>query len=162
MADTRPLLPSDPNALPTAYTPLPGGSSPGIQRIHVKEVLALFAGVVMVSLLVVIIGNTAKEENEYQGNSRSDKPMLLAASPSKEPATKTEKLRAVTRGLTAGVSEKSSRLYSGGVGVGTLAYPWNNSMLSWQRTAFHFQPEKNWMNGIYVCIYILSLYNTYS
>ncbi|KAK9927498.1 hypothetical protein M0R45_024679 [Rubus argutus] len=107
MADTRPLLPSDPNALPTAYTPLPGGSSPGIQRIHVKEVLALFAGVVMVSLLVVIIGNTAKEANEYHGNSRSDKPMLLAASPSKEPATKTEKLKAVTRGLTAGVSEKS-------------------------------------------------------
>lgn len=146
MADTRPLLPSDPNALPTAYTPLPGGSSPGIQRIHVKEVLALFAGVVMVSLLVVIIGNTAKEANEYHGNSRSDKPMLLAASPSKEPATKTEKLKAVTRGLTAGVSEKSSRLYSGGAGVGTLAYSWNNSMLSWQRTAFHFQPEKNWMN----------------
>ena len=154
MADTRPLLPSDPNALPTAYTPLPGGSSPGIQRIHVKEV--------MVSLLVVIIGNTAKEANEYHGNSRSDKPMLLAASPSKEPATKTEKLKAVTRGLTAGVSEKSSRLYSGGAGVGTLAYSWNNSMLSWQRTAFHFQPEKNWMNGIYACIYILSLYNTYS
>jgi beta-fructofuranosidase len=21
-------------------------------------------------------------------------------------------------------------------------------MLSWQRTAFHFQPEENWMNGM--------------
>lgn len=25
-------------------------------------------------------------------------------------------------------------------------YPWTNNMLSWQRTGFHFQPEKNWMN----------------
>ncbi|KAM5572818.1 hypothetical protein ABKV19_012731 [Rosa sericea] len=150
MADTRPLLPSDPDALPTAYTPLPGGSSsPEIRRIHVKEVLAMFAGVVMVSLLVVIIGNTGQDGNVYHRNNRRDKPMLLAASPNKETATKAEKaekLQAVTRGMAAGVSEKSSRLYSSGVGAGTPVYPWNNSMLSWQRTAFHFQPEKNWMN----------------
>lgn len=27
------------------------------------------------------------------------------------------------------------------------AYPWSNEMLSWQRTCYHFQPQKNWMNG---------------
>ncbi|KAK1360995.1 Beta-fructofuranosidase [Heracleum sosnowskyi] len=27
------------------------------------------------------------------------------------------------------------------------AYPWSNEMLSWQRTSYHFQPQKNWMNG---------------
>lgn len=27
------------------------------------------------------------------------------------------------------------------------AYPWTNDMLSWQRTSYHFQPQKNWMNG---------------
>lgn len=28
------------------------------------------------------------------------------------------------------------------------AFPWNDNMLSWQRSAFHFQPEKNYMNGM--------------
>lgn len=27
------------------------------------------------------------------------------------------------------------------------SYPWTNAMLSWQRTGYHFQPLKNWMNG---------------
>ncbi|MED6133490.1 hypothetical protein PIB30_028671 [Stylosanthes scabra] len=49
----------------------------------------------------------------------------------------------VSRGVVAGVSEKSNRLLGGKTFPG-----WTNSMLSWQRTAFHFQPEKNWMNGI--------------
>lgn len=29
----------------------------------------------------------------------------------------------------------------------TKASPWTNEMLSWQRTSYHFQPQKNWMNG---------------
>ncbi|CAH2048056.1 unnamed protein product [Thlaspi arvense] len=40
----------------------------------------------------------------------------------------------------SGLSEKSNVQE-------TEAFPWNNTVLSWQRTAFHFQPEKNWMNG---------------
>ncbi|XAR70429.1 Beta-fructofuranosidase [Bertholletia excelsa] len=27
------------------------------------------------------------------------------------------------------------------------SFPWSPHMLAWQRTAFHFQPEQNWMNG---------------
>ncbi|XP_020546920.1 beta-fructofuranosidase, soluble isoenzyme I-like isoform X1 [Sesamum indicum] len=38
--------------------------------------------------------------------------------------------------------EKVSRLIS----HGGLTFSWTNIMLSWQRTAYHFQPEKNWMN----------------
>jgi beta-fructofuranosidase len=61
---------------------------------------------------------------------------------------------AATRGVAEGVSEKSNApALLGGVGG---AYDWTNAMLSWQRTAFHFQPEKNWMNGRYVAIAILS------
>ncbi|KQJ92819.1 sucrose:sucrose 1-fructosyltransferase [Brachypodium distachyon] len=55
-----------------------------------------------------------------------------------------------SRGPEAGVSEKTSgaavdvRL---GAGAGEEnAFPWSNAMLQWQRTGFHFQPEKNWMN----------------
>lgn len=57
--------------------------------------------------------------------------------------------RPVSRGVSAGVSEKSNN-YNNNMLLGSSAsesFPWNNTMLSWQRTAFHFQPEKNWMNG---------------
>uniref|UniRef100_A0A0C9S227 TSA: Wollemia nobilis Ref_Wollemi_Transcript_21962_2474 transcribed RNA sequence n=1 Tax=Wollemia nobilis TaxID=56998 RepID=A0A0C9S227_9CONI len=46
----------------------------------------------------------------------------------------------VSRGPSHGVSEKST-----GVSVAS-PYPWTNAELKWQRTGFHFQPEKNWMN----------------
>lgn len=32
------------------------------------------------------------------------------------------------------------------VGCSEMSFPWNNTMLLWQRTTYHFQPEKNWMN----------------
>uniref|UniRef100_A0A0E0PC22 beta-fructofuranosidase n=1 Tax=Oryza rufipogon TaxID=4529 RepID=A0A0E0PC22_ORYRU len=52
-----------------------------------------------------------------------------------------------SRGVVEGVSEKSTTpaLRLGGGAV--RDYAWTNSMLSWQRTAFHFQPPNNWMNG---------------
>ncbi|KAJ0466116.1 putative beta-fructofuranosidase [Helianthus annuus] len=50
----------------------------------------------------------------------------------------------VSRGPPQGVSEKSNiELASSDV---EDIYPWTNAMLSWQRTGFHFQPPKNWMN----------------
>ncbi|KAG6525598.1 hypothetical protein ZIOFF_015560 [Zingiber officinale] len=60
-------------------------------------------------------------------------------------ARRTEQARSLplSRGPARGVSEKStaSRLFS------SHSFRWSDSMLRWQRTAFHFQPEKNWMNG---------------
>ncbi|KAM7531152.1 hypothetical protein LguiB_034562 [Lonicera macranthoides] len=34
-----------------------------------------------------------------------------------------------------------------GVASDSESYLWTDEMLSWQRTAYHFQPAKNWMNG---------------
>nr|AAG36943.1 acid invertase [Brassica oleracea] len=52
-----------------------------------------------------------------------------------------------SRAHLAGVSEKSNdQLWKLSGDRNTVAFSWNNSMLSWQRTAFHFQPEQNWMN----------------
>ncbi|XP_057249567.1 beta-fructofuranosidase, soluble isoenzyme I isoform X2 [Beta vulgaris subsp. vulgaris] len=48
----------------------------------------------------------------------------------------------VSRGKKEGVSEKISR-----VGESGISFAWTNDMLRWQRSGFHFQPEKNWMNG---------------
>ncbi|EMS61371.1 Acid beta-fructofuranosidase [Triticum urartu] len=41
----------------------------------------------------------------------------------------------------------SSEKTVGGAGGDADGFPWSNAMLQWQRTGFHFQPEKNWMNG---------------
>ncbi|KAF7090155.1 hypothetical protein CFC21_092959 [Triticum aestivum] len=58
-----------------------------------------------------------------------------------------------SRGPESGVSEKTSGaatvdIHGGmlGADAGGNAFPWSNAMLQWQRTGFHFQPEKNWMN----------------
>ena len=50
---------------------------------------------------------------------------------------------AASRGAAEGVSEKSTAPLLGAL----RDYAWTNAMLAWQRTAFHFQPPKNWMNG---------------
>ena len=56
---------------------------------------------------------------------------------------------AASRARLAGVSEKSNdHIWKISDDREGEAFAWNNTMLSWQRTAFHFQPEKNWMNGI--------------
>ena len=56
-----------------------------------------------------------------------------------------------SRGPESGVSEKTSGAAAEhgvmlGADAGSNAFPWSNAMLQWQRTGFHFQPEKNWMN----------------
>ncbi|CDY31826.1 BnaC09g13230D [Brassica napus] len=52
-----------------------------------------------------------------------------------------------SRARLAGVSEKSNdHIWNLSNDLKGEAFAWNNTVLSWQRTAFHFQPEKNWMN----------------
>ncbi|CAA0834590.1 Acid beta-fructofuranosidase 4- vacuolar [Striga hermonthica] len=51
-----------------------------------------------------------------------------------------------SRGPAQGVSEKVFRRVGGG-GGDNQSFAWTNVMLTWQRTAYHFQPEKNWING---------------
>jgi beta-fructofuranosidase len=45
---------------------------------------------------------------------------------------------------TSGAASESGGML--GADAGSNAFPWSNAMLQWQRTGFHFQPEKNWMN----------------
>lgn len=47
----------------------------------------------------------------------------------------------ISRGPANGVSEKSV-----GIAFSSSPFPWTNAELRWQRTGFHFQPQKNWMN----------------
>lgn len=48
----------------------------------------------------------------------------------------------LARGVAQGVSPKSNSY-----DFHKVSYNWTDAMFSWQRTAFHFQPQKNWMNG---------------
>ena len=133
MVDTNPFLPvsSSDGSYPT-----------GPQVTHrkpIKELLTIFFALLAVGLFAsLLIGNNGSGNAHVHENQHGS----LASSSSNKP----EPLRPVSRGPTAGVSEKSNRLFVN-VNGNLQAYPWNNSMLSWQRTAFHFQPEKNWMNG---------------
>ncbi|KAJ0960235.1 hypothetical protein J5N97_001947 [Dioscorea zingiberensis] len=66
---------------------------------------------------------------------------LLSPRATRRPAQPQHILR--SRGPSDGVSEKSTGLLPGS----SPSFPWTNNMLRWQRTAFHFQPQLNWMNA---------------
>ncbi|XP_073359416.1 sucrose:sucrose 1-fructosyltransferase-like isoform X1 [Aegilops tauschii subsp. strangulata] len=42
----------------------------------------------------------------------------------------------------------SSEKTVGEIGDEADGFPWSNAMLQWQRTGYHFQPDKNYMNGM--------------
>lgn len=98
------------------------------RRRAIKVHLAIYSGLLLIALYVALI---VKHDGSTVENGANK--------------TTTE-----SRVHLAGVSEKSNeeRLWRFSDDRTKEAFPWNNSMLSWQRTAFHFQPEKNWMNGM--------------
>ncbi|KAK6947609.1 Glycosyl hydrolase family 32, C-terminal [Dillenia turbinata] len=49
----------------------------------------------------------------------------------------------MSRGVAEGVSEKKFNPKL----TGGAEFDWSNEMLSWQKTGFHFQAQKNWLNG---------------
>ncbi|XAR66141.1 Beta-fructofuranosidase [Bertholletia excelsa] len=110
-----------------AYTPLL--DLPEKRRRRFSVLAGIFVSVLLMSVLVALVYNqeprTAPEVNEDE--TRSSPPDMFSAP---------------SRGVSQGVSEKAFRDFPA-AGAG---YPWTNAMLAWQRTAYHFQPQKNWMN----------------
>ncbi|CAA6656196.1 unnamed protein product [Spirodela intermedia] len=119
--------------LPWSYAPLPDGEeehlavSPSRPRPLIFVLRALSVAFAGVFLLAAALGLTAGGWRE--------------SGPQRPPELR---LPAVSRGPALGVSEKASGVL---LGAAAPRYTWTNAMLLWQRTAFHFQPEKNWMNG---------------
>lgn len=130
------------------YTPLPDGDnapsssvSPATQngrRRSLKSVLVL-SGILAVGLIIGM--------------------MFLFKSVVNEATSLPEKIeRSEPRGVPEGVSMKSFRRPLLGMEP-SADFPWNSNALSWQRTSFHFQPAKNWMNGthiIFICLFFVS------
>ncbi|OVA18867.1 Glycoside hydrolase [Macleaya cordata] len=123
---------------PSSYTPLPPDQTeqddkiPANCRRPMKSLLFIFSTILFIALLMVLTKDQSLENPVRIEADRSS-----ASSENLKPAV------IESRGVSEGVSEKSFRQFSGN----EVSYPWTNVMLSWQRTAYHFQPEKNWMNG---------------
>ncbi|XP_038993449.1 acid beta-fructofuranosidase 2, vacuolar-like [Hibiscus syriacus] len=135
MADTKPLLPAASDSDSSSETVSP------INRLKpIKVYLTIFFGLLAAGLFAaLLIGNHRSGSAHLRGNQNGS----LASFASQK--LKPQPLRPVSRGPAQGVSEKTSGIWAN-VPRDILPEPWNSSMLVWQRTAFHFQPEKNWMN----------------
>lgn len=118
-------------AIPAAlHTPLlPENTAK--RRPSAKMICLAVTGMLGVALLLVAA-------LDYKTGILSDLPMLhdevVSPMPHSTPA--------VPRGVAEGVSAKSAAHL-----LRQSPFAWSNQMLGWQRTAYHFQPEKNWMNG---------------
>lgn len=108
----------DPEISTTHYTSLPGQPDSG-HRKSLKLISGIFFFLFLLLAAFVILNN------QYPSTSET----LTPAPPS--------------RGVSQGVSEKTFRDVSG---ASHVSYAWSNAMLNWQRTGYHFQPQRNWMN----------------
>ncbi|CAL5026240.1 unnamed protein product [Urochloa decumbens] len=126
----QPLLPeTDPRRAATA-----GGGAAGQRRRPPSTVLPAVVSAVLL-LVLAAVGVLALQHVDVHGGAGDD----VAAGRVVEVAA--------TRGAAEGVSEKSTApLLGAGSAAAVKDYAWTNAMLAWQRTAFHFQPPKNWMN----------------
>ncbi|KAK8489766.1 hypothetical protein V6N11_046833 [Hibiscus sabdariffa] len=108
-------------------TPLLHHSSSGGTRrswTSLNGFTVIFGSVVFLALLLTLISNQSPEPLPTQGSETE-------ASPSGRP-----------RGIAEGVSAKSNPSL-----LDNVWFNWTNAMFYWQRTAYHFQPQMNWMNG---------------
>nr|XP_023877030.1 acid beta-fructofuranosidase 1, vacuolar-like [Quercus suber]POE80368.1 beta-fructofuranosidase, soluble isoenzyme i [Quercus suber] len=119
------------------YSPLPDHSSQPIPRRPLKGFVVIFASMIFLMSLVTLIVIQNPEPASLE-KPKKDRP--LSTKPTSFYDISTPE---VPRGVAEGVSAKSNPSLSGHHGV---SYNWTNAMLSWQRTAYHFQPQKNWMN----------------
>ncbi|KAB2000331.1 hypothetical protein ES319_D12G224200v1 [Gossypium barbadense] len=106
---------------PLLYHPRRRSSRP------LKGFAVIIGSVVFLLSLVTLIVNQSPEP--------------LASNPSSVTEAGSYSMAAQPRGTAEGVSAKSNPSLFDKVG-----FNWTNAMFYWQRTAYHFQPQKNWMN----------------
>ncbi|RWR89268.1 Glycoside hydrolase [Cinnamomum micranthum f. kanehirae] len=117
----------------SSYSPLPDDREVSPNRWRsIKPFLFSIVLSLSAAVLLLLMAQGLSESEHQQRR------VLLVEDASSRPVT-----RVLPRGVAEGVSAKSVLMFLNP----NETYPWTNSMLRWQRTAFHFQPEKNWMNG---------------
>lgn len=96
-----------------------------------KGILVILCSIVLLVSLVALTMNHGQNYLEKLENSNIE---ITSFSNISKPG--------FPRGVAQGVSAKSNPSI-----LHNVSFDWTNAMFSWQRTAFHFQPQKNWMNG---------------
>ncbi|XP_056694188.1 beta-fructofuranosidase, soluble isoenzyme I isoform X2 [Spinacia oleracea] len=126
---TQPLLHTAHNPTQARPEPEPNSST---HHKPIKGAVVISVSCMVILTLMGIIFNDGKTISLSTETTRA---------PSQEAADMAAaEVVVVSRGIKEGVSEKVFRLEG-------VSFPWTNEMLRWQRSGFHFQPEKNWMNG---------------
>ncbi|XVF08449.1 hypothetical protein REPUB_Repub07fG0004800 [Reevesia pubescens] len=106
---------------------------PAFRRRPLKGFVVIFASVVFLLSLATLIINQSQEQLPTPNKN------VPPSSPTSKPVSFS---KALPRGVAEGVSAKSNPSL-----LNQASFNWTNAMFSWQRTAYHFQPVKNWMNG---------------
>ncbi|KAK3220998.1 hypothetical protein Dsin_014968 [Dipteronia sinensis] len=126
------------------YTPLPEQPSvacpPANLRRPFKGFALILASVIFLLSLVGLIINQSQEPLPTSPNN-DNIPSSSLSSPSSKNTTSFSG-GGMPRGVAEGVSAKSNPSQFDQ----EVSYNWTNAMFSWQRTSYHFQPIKNWMN----------------
>ncbi|XP_051143562.1 beta-fructofuranosidase, soluble isoenzyme I-like [Andrographis paniculata] len=113
------------------YAPIPGG--PEAEQPKPRKLLRFTPILFFLSISAILLTLKITKDPSRSNNLKNSTASFSPATPLAE---------APSRGPAQGVSEKVFRSVAGG----NSSFRWTNAMLTWQRTAFHFQPEKNWMN----------------
>lgn len=139
------------NEVPFPYSALPDDNPPTKSRRFLKVTLVLSS---LFLAAVVLVGLIHYTEN---GNGKAPRPAFTPGSdaansmPSSETAAVGQ-----PRGVAEGVSPKSIGSHLGS----TVSFSWSRKTLAWQRSAFHFQPKKNWMNGEFFLLLLFFFFNS--
>ncbi|KAI4978662.1 hypothetical protein ZWY2020_015415 [Hordeum vulgare] len=146
--ETRDGSSTTPALLPCSYSPLPDDAEAAVVR-HARRSAGPLCAALLAASAAVLLVVTALAGVRFAG--QLPLPATgVAMSGHTTTADDTVTMRSSSRGPESGVSEKASgaAAHGGmlGADAGGNAFPWSNAMLQWQRTGFHFQPEKNWMN----------------
>ncbi|KAJ1379614.1 Beta-fructofuranosidase [Sesbania bispinosa] len=130
------LLPSSSEDSSSSTPLLHNGSHP---RRHRNELLLIVCGLLLLASLIAFSGYRASNVRVPHADVSS------STTSCETPNSKTvlsSKWKPVSRGVSAGVSEKSNNKLFGCKAGTPESFPWNNSMLSWQRTAFIFSQRR--------------------
>ncbi|KAM1393304.1 hypothetical protein ACFX10_029117 [Malus domestica] len=125
----------------TSYTILPGEDPsvvvpPPTHRRPLKGFVVIFSSVIfLLSLVTLVIHQGPGAPQKTVIGQPDHHHQYRQASTSSETRS-----FSVLRGKLERVSAKSYPHFSE-----KASYNWTNAMLSWQRTASHFQPKKNWI-----------------
>ncbi|KAK4403491.1 Beta-fructofuranosidase, soluble isoenzyme I [Sesamum angolense] len=124
----------------TSFHPIPAAEPRRFKKQLLPSIL--FSSIVLLPLVLVIVNKRPAKlmnscDNHVETTPSTSVDDLSPARPLTEPPSE---------GVSQVASEKVLRQVSSD---GGLTFAWSNVILSWQRTAYHFQPEKNWMNAVW-------------